>query len=159
MRKYETIVISDPDLSDEDRTPLFNRMTELIPQEGGFLIEFDEWGTQKLAYEIRKKKRAHYVRLDYCGSGALVAEMERQFRIDDRVLKYMTVLIDKQADVEKIKMEMAEATKETETPEAETPKTEVPETEAANTETETAPLAETPEKEETKEPETVEEES
>lgn len=109
MRRYETIVISDPDLSDEGRGQLFERLKELIPGQGGFLLMFDEWGTQKMAYEIRKKTRGHYVRLDYCGTGELVAEMERLFRIDDRVLKYMTILLDKEADVELLKQETAEA--------------------------------------------------
>ncbi|MDL1967554.1 MAG: 30S ribosomal protein S6, partial [Deltaproteobacteria bacterium] len=62
-----------------------------------------------LAYEIKKKSRGYYVRLDYCGTGKLVDEMERFFRIDDRVMKYMTVLLDKYADIELLKEEMAKA--------------------------------------------------
>ncbi len=114
MRRYETIVITDPDLSDEDRGQLFERLKELIPGQDGFLVMFDEWGTQKMAYEIRKKIRGHYVRLDYCGTGDLVAEMERLFRIDDRVLKYMTILLDKDADLESLKQANAEAEAEAE---------------------------------------------
>jgi small subunit ribosomal protein S6 len=81
----------------------------LIVQQGGFLVIVDEWGDKRLAYEIKKKSRGYYVRLDFCGTGALVNEMERFFRIDERVLKYMTVLLDKDADVEKIKDQMSEA--------------------------------------------------
>ncbi|OQY58159.1 MAG: 30S ribosomal protein S6 [Desulfobacteraceae bacterium 4572_88] len=114
MRRYETIVITDPDLSDEDRGQLFERLKELIPGQDGFLVMFDEWGTQKMAYEIRKKIRGYYVRLDYCGTGDLVAEMERLFRIDDRVLKYMTILLDKDADLESLKQANAEAEAEVE---------------------------------------------
>jgi len=109
MRRYETVVITDPDLSDEDRGQLFERLKELIPGQDGFLVMFDEWGTQKMAYEIRKKIRGHYVRLDYCGTGDLVAEMERLFRIDDRVLKYMSILLDKDADLESLKQANTEA--------------------------------------------------
>jgi small subunit ribosomal protein S6 len=69
----------------------------------------DEWGTRKLAYEIRKKLRGYYVRFDYCGNGSLVQEMERFFRIDDRVLKFLTVLVDNDVDPEKIKEELAQA--------------------------------------------------
>ena len=74
----------------------------------------DDWGLKRLAYEIKKKPRGYYVRLDYCGTGALVDEMERFFRIDDRVLKYMTVLLDKDVDVEGVKEEMARAASEAE---------------------------------------------
>jgi small subunit ribosomal protein S6 len=109
MRRYETIFIIDPDLSDEEHPPLFERLKLLFPQLDGFLVEVDEWGTRKLAYEIKKKARGYYVRLDYCGTGALVNEIERFFRIDDRVLKYMTVLIDPEVDLENLKAEIAEA--------------------------------------------------
>ena len=107
MRRYETIFIVDPDISDEERAPLFEKITELIPQQDGLLVEFDEWGTKKLAYEIKKKIRGHYIRLDYCGTGALVDEIERLFKIDERILKYMTVLLDKNIELDKIKEEIA----------------------------------------------------
>lgn len=107
MRRYETIFIVDPDISDEERAPLFEKITELIPQQDGLLIEFDEWGTKKLAYEIKKKIRGHYIRLDYCGTGPLVDEIERLFKIDERILKYMTVLLDKNIELDKIKEEIA----------------------------------------------------
>jgi len=114
MKRYETIVIIDPDLSKEAETPIFDRVTDLIPQYQGFLIGTDDWGTKKLAYEIKKKSRGHYVRLDYCGDGALIQEMERFFRIDDKVLKFMTVLLDEEADLDAIKADLAakEAAKE-----------------------------------------------
>ncbi len=108
MKRYETIVIIDPDLSKEAEAPLFERVDDLIPQYEGFLIETDDWGTKKLAYDIKKKNRGHYVRLDYCGNGALVQEMERFFRIDDRIMKFMTVLLETDADIEAIKAELAE---------------------------------------------------
>jgi small subunit ribosomal protein S6 len=108
MKRYETIVIIDPDLTKEAETPVFDRVNDLIPQYKGFLIETDDWGTKKLAYEIKKKSRGHYVRLDFCGDGALIQEMERFFRIDDRVLKFMTVLLDEDADLEVIKADLAE---------------------------------------------------
>jgi len=114
MRRYETIFIVDPDLSEEDRTPIFSRLNDLIPQEGGFLVMQDDWGSKRLAYEIKKKHRGYYVRLDYCGTGAVVDEMERFFRIDDRVLKYMTVMLEKDVDVDSVKEEMARAASEAE---------------------------------------------
>ncbi|MBU4343867.1 MAG: 30S ribosomal protein S6 [Proteobacteria bacterium] len=109
MRRYETIVIIDPDLSNEQRLPIFEKLKDLIAKQDGFLVIVDEWGDKQLAYEIKKRSRGYYVRLDFCGTGALVNEMERFFRIDDSILKYMTVLLDKDADVERIKEQMAEA--------------------------------------------------
>ncbi|MDL2123005.1 MAG: 30S ribosomal protein S6 [Deltaproteobacteria bacterium] len=115
MRRYETFIIIDPDLSDEEQSPIFEKVKDLIQQEECLLVMLDEWGDRRLAYEIKKKSRGYYVRLDYCGTGKLVDEMERFFRIDDRVMKYMTVLLDKYADIELIKEEMAKAeVKETE---------------------------------------------
>jgi len=109
MRRYETFIIIDPDLSDEERSPILEKVKDLIQQEKCLLVMLDEWGARRLAYEIKKKSRGYYVRLDYCGTGKLVDEIERFFRIDDRVMKYMTVLLDKHADIELIKEEIAKA--------------------------------------------------
>jgi small subunit ribosomal protein S6 len=109
MRRYETIVIVDPDVGDEQQEPVFNRIRELIPQQNGILIKIDNWGTKKLAYEIKKKVRGYYSRIDYCGSGPLVDEIERFFRIDDRVLKFMTVMLDEKVNPDRIQEEIARA--------------------------------------------------
>ena len=108
MRRYETIFIADNDLSEEDRSPIFEKLKDLIQQHSGLLVMVDQWGGKKLAYEIKKKARGYYVRLDYCGSGILVNEIERFFRIDDRILKYMTVVLDKDVDIETVKEEIAQ---------------------------------------------------
>ncbi len=138
MRRYETIVIVDPDLSNEQRLPIFEKLKDLIIQQGGFLIIVDEWGDKRLAYEIKKRSHGYYVRLDFCGTGALVNEMERFFRIDERILKYMTVLLDKDADVERIKEQMAEAEAEAskkQMAEAEASKKQMAEAEASKKQT------------------------
>lgn len=144
MRRYETMVIVDPDLSSEKQDPLFERMEETISQQGGMLISRDDWGTRKLAYEIKKKTRGHYLRLDYCGNGELVSELERFYRIDDRVMKYMTVLLEKEADIEAIKAEMAkaEALEASEGSEASVKSDDADETASATDDTETPETAE-----------------
>ncbi len=109
MRRYETIIIIDPDLSEDDRTSLLTRVKEIIPQQEGILIQEDLWGVKKLAYPIRKKPRGFYARMDYCGMGQVVNELERFFGIDDRVMKYLTVQLDAEADVEKIQAEVTAA--------------------------------------------------
>ena len=116
MRRYETIIITDPDLSAEQREPILKRVQDVISQENGFLALTDDWGNRKLAYEIKKRPRGYYTRFDFCGTAAAVDEIERFFRIDDRVLKYMTVLLDKAADLEKIKEEIASTQKTVEAP-------------------------------------------
>ncbi len=136
MRRYETIVIIDPDSSEETRKPIFDRITGLIQQQDGFLANFDEWGNRKLAYEIKKKNRGYYTLIDFCGTGPLVNEMERFFRIDDLVLKFMTVLLDKSPDIDQIKDELAKAKAEKENktastePDAAPSSSETPETDA-----------------------------
>jgi len=124
MRRYETIVIMDPDLSDEQRQPVVQRVQDVINQENGYLALTDEWGTRKLAYEIKKKPRGYYTRFDFCGTAAIVDEIERFFRIDDRVLKYMTVLLDKSADIEQVKQEIANYQKTVEAPPEVSPPTD-----------------------------------
>lgn len=109
MRRYETFIILDPDLSEDGRAPVITRVKELISGHNGFLVLEDNWGNRKLAYEIKKKARGYYVRFDYCGDATLVNEMERFFRINDNVMKFMTVLLDKEIDLEKIKADVAEA--------------------------------------------------
>lgn len=113
MRRYETIVIIDPDLGEEGRAPLFKQIQDQIDQFNGRLVKFDEWGNRKLAYKIRKKPRGHYVRIDYCGTTELVNEMERRFKINDAFFKFMTVLQDKEVDLEAIEAEIAEEEKKT----------------------------------------------
>jgi small subunit ribosomal protein S6 len=99
----------DPDLSQDQRNQVVQRVEELVGQMDGFRVFTEDWGERKLAYDIKKRSRGYYVRFDYCGLSPLVNEIERFFRIDDRALKYMTVLLDKTVDLAKIKEEQAEA--------------------------------------------------
>lgn len=109
MNHYETIFIIDPDTTDADREVIMEKVNSAFSQKNGELLLTDNWGVRKLAYEIKKKKQGRYVRLDYCGDGALVDELERNFRLNYRVLKFMTILIDKDADVEALKAAMTPA--------------------------------------------------
>ncbi len=139
MRRYETFVIMDPDLSQEQRDQVIQRVEELISQMDGFLVFTDDWGERKLAYDIKKRTRGYYVRFDFCGLSPLVNEIERFFRIDDRALKYMTVLLDKAADLEKIKADKAAAEKAAAESKAEMEKAR----EEASQEAATVPVADT----------------
>ncbi len=126
MRRYETIFIVDPDLSEDGRKERLEKNKDLIKNMGGALIEIEDWGNKRLAYEIKKKFRGHYILLDFCGNGELVDEMERLCRIDDKYLKFMTIVLDEKADPEAIlaDKETLKAEKEKAEAEAEAAKSE-----------------------------------
>ncbi|OEU78425.1 MAG: 30S ribosomal protein S6, partial [Desulfobacterales bacterium S5133MH4] len=109
MRRYETLYILHPELSEEQRQPLFDKLTGLMSADHGMLVKLDEWGNRKLAYEIKKQTRGYYVLMEFCGDGPLVKEIERNMRLDDRILKYLTVLTDKAVDAEAAKAEIETA--------------------------------------------------
>jgi small subunit ribosomal protein S6 len=144
MRRYETFIILDPDLSAEQRLPVIDRVRDLLTQMAGFLVRIDEWGSRKLAYAIAKKERGYYVRFDFCGTAPLVNEMERFFRIDERVLKHMSVLLDQSPDVERIKEEMAKAEAEAQKPAEIAPAAPAEPAAAAAAEPQSTEPAETP---------------
>ncbi|MBF0099840.1 MAG: 30S ribosomal protein S6 [Desulfobacterales bacterium] len=106
MRRYETTFIVDPDLAQLDRDQLFKKIQELIPKHNGTIIEFEEWGLKKMAYEVKKKQRGYYVRIDYCGNPTFISEFERILRLDDKILKFMTIVLQQNANLMKIKEEM-----------------------------------------------------
>lgn len=109
MRKYESVIISDPDIQDQAREDLFDKIRNIIAKENGFLINFDDWGSKKLSYEIKKKLRGHYVCVTYGGSGVLVKELERNLRLSDDVMKFMTILLSDDVTLEQLEKEAEEA--------------------------------------------------
>ncbi|NDY72126.1 30S ribosomal protein S6 [Desulfobacter hydrogenophilus] len=109
MRKYETVFISDSDMSDQAREELLERVRSIIERENGILLNVDEWGLKKLSYEIKKKLRGYYVCLTYGGTGALVTELERNFRLSDFIMKFMTILITEHVTEESLRQEAEEA--------------------------------------------------
>jgi small subunit ribosomal protein S6 len=109
MRKYETVLISDPDIQDQTRADLFEKVRNIIAKENGFLLDLDEWGNKKLSYEIKKKLRGHYVCITYGGTGELVKELERNLRLSDDVMKFMTILLSDDVTLEQLEKEAEEA--------------------------------------------------
>ncbi len=109
MRKYETVFISDPDLKDQARTELFDKVRDIITKEDGIILNLDEWGNKKLAYEIKKKTRGHYVCVTYGGTGELVSELERNFRLSEMVMKFMTIVISEDVTTQQLEQEVQEA--------------------------------------------------
>jgi len=92
MRRYETIIIVRPGASTEDElNAIIDKFTGIIKEHGGSVAAVDKWGLKKLAYLIKKEQQGSYVFYSYESAPAGVKEMERQLRIDDRILKYLTV--------------------------------------------------------------------
>ena len=91
MRRYETIFILRPNAGEEDITRVIESTSKIILDEKGTIIELARWGMKKLAYLIKKESLGYYVYCDYAGTPAAVSEIERKFRIDDLVLKYLTI--------------------------------------------------------------------
>lgn len=106
-RQYETIFIAKPELSPDDIKTLSDKIKEIINQGAGQLAKFEEWGVRRLAYEVKKQNRGFYVFMGYFGSTKLVRELERNLKIDDRVIKYLTVKIGDASSAESVQPEAA----------------------------------------------------
>ncbi len=93
MRKYETIIILQPDLGEDDINGVTGKVQDVVSSYKGELFRLDDWGVRKLAYAIRKCARGRYYYVRYDGSAALIAELERRLRLDEKVLRYQSVNI------------------------------------------------------------------
>jgi len=91
LKRYEVVTIVKADLAEEDVTAIIERSQTIITDRKGVIAKVDKWGKRRLAYEINKQKDGFYFLIDFAGNGAIVAEIERNFKIDDRILKFMTV--------------------------------------------------------------------
>ena len=141
MRRYETIFIIRPTIAEDDITGIIEKVNSIIEGDGGTFIRVDKWGLKKLAYLIKKESQGYYVYVDYAGMPASVKEMERIFRIDDRILKYLTVKLADSCDPDAAKELLAQEEQAAEAPTA----VEKAETEpAVAAEAETEPAAEAP---------------
>jgi len=98
MRRYETVYIANPNLEDEALKEVVDKFSDLIKKNEGSLVKVDEWGKRKLAYEVKRFDKGYYVLLDFCGLPEMVTELERNLKLDDRVLKYLTVKVDDEVD-------------------------------------------------------------
>jgi small subunit ribosomal protein S6 len=93
LKRYETIFISHPDLSEEDHAEIEKKLRSIIASLKGDIIKLEDWGAKKLGYEIRKNSRGRYYLLDYLAAPDLVREVERNLRLNDKVLKFQTVKV------------------------------------------------------------------
>ncbi|WP_437965840.1 30S ribosomal protein S6 [Sorangium sp. So ce260] len=99
-REYETIYILRPDIDADGAERIGSRLAEVVSREAGRLTKVETWGRRRLAYDIAKHRRGVYVYLKYLGGGKVVSEIERNLRLFDGVLKYQTVLVRNDIEVQ-----------------------------------------------------------
>ncbi len=97
MRRYETIFIASPTLTDEQSDELVKQFEGIIAEQGGELLKTDKWGRKKLAYEVQKFSEGYYTLFEMNAGPTLVAELERRMRNHDSVIKFLSVRMDEQA--------------------------------------------------------------
>ena len=95
---YETTFITRVDLTDDALKTLKDRLTAVVGNYGGEVVYQEDWGKRKLAYPINKETRGHYTYLVYTGKGEVVAELERNLRLNEFVMRFLTVNLAKEFD-------------------------------------------------------------
>ena len=97
MNHYETVFILNPVLSDEQIKETVKKYEDFLVSKGAEMISKENWGLKKLAYAIQKKKSGFYHLLEYKVDGGAIQPLELDFRRDERMMRYLTVKLDKHA--------------------------------------------------------------
>ncbi len=97
LNQYETVFICTPVLSEPQVKEAVNKFKDLISDNGGEMIHEEDWGMKKLAYPIQKKSSGFYHLFEFKADPAFITKMETDFRRDERVIRFMTVKLDKYA--------------------------------------------------------------
>ena len=93
-RIYEVMFIIDPQAEDEEVMRLVESLQKIVTSQDGSVTKTEVMGRRQLAYDIKHKREGTYVLLEIEGSGQEIAELERRMRVNDRILRYMTVRVD-----------------------------------------------------------------
>lgn len=107
-KEYETIYVLRSDVDAEAAERVQGRVADALEREQGKLVKVESWGRRKLAYPIGKQRKGVYVYLKYVGGGGLVAEVERNLKLQDVVVKYMTVQTAEAVDIAAITVDPEE---------------------------------------------------
>jgi small subunit ribosomal protein S6 len=94
MPLYEHVFLARQDASTQQVEELTTQMTGIVEQLGGKVVKMENWGVRSLTYRMNKNRKAHFVLLNIDGPSAAVAEIERQERISEDVIRYLTVRVD-----------------------------------------------------------------
>lgn len=99
MTCYETLFVVKPTLTDEETTAQIAKIKDIITKEGAELLATDDMGMRKLAYEVEKNARGYYTVLFYKAEGSLITELERNLKISEDVIKFLTVKYTKNKEL------------------------------------------------------------
>ncbi len=91
MRKYETVIVANPELSEAQLQDLFEKFKNIIARSQGHLINIENWGLKNMAFEVHHKKSGYYVIVQYCGGSDIVRQIEHSIKMDDRVIRFLTI--------------------------------------------------------------------
>jgi small subunit ribosomal protein S6 len=94
MRIYENLFIVKPDATEEEIDGLVDQMSKHVTNAGGTIDKVDKWGKRRLAYKIDKHREGHYILMQFNAEPTVVKEFERRLRVQDAVIKFLTVRID-----------------------------------------------------------------
>ncbi len=100
MPSYETTVITKANTTEEQVNALRTKVEGIISAHQGQVGNFEDWGTRRLSFEIQKENRGRYVYWAFTGNNATVAELERNFRINENVVRFLSVNLSKEDDLE-----------------------------------------------------------
>ena len=93
-RQYEVVFIVDPSADDDEVSRLTENHKQIVTDQGGTITKEESWGKRPLAYEILHHTDGTFVLLEIEGSGREIAELERRMRVNDRIIRYITVRVD-----------------------------------------------------------------
>ncbi len=91
MRQYESMVVVNPEMEEEQTAELVAKYTTLITEHGGQVVQVQEMGKRRLAYDIKKHREGYYVLWQYAAEADFTRELERTLRLEENVLRYLTV--------------------------------------------------------------------
>jgi len=134
MNCYQTLFVAQPTLTPEETKAQIQKILDVIVAQNGEILVVDDMGTRKLAYEVKKHKRGYYTVVYYKAQGGVIAEIERNLRINENIIKFLSVKYTNQKEVAHFNNLVASVGKKRETPKEtpiihEEPQHEEPQTE------------------------------
>jgi len=94
QREYEVVFIVDPAADDDEVGRLTDSFKQIVTDQGGTITKAESMGRRQLAYEILHKTEGNFMFMEIAGSGKEIAELERRMRVNDRIIRYITVRVD-----------------------------------------------------------------
>ncbi|MFC2083804.1 30S ribosomal protein S6 [Bacteroidota bacterium] len=94
---YESVVLINAALEDDQIESTLSRIKDYISANDGKIIDIDKWGRKRLAYQIHKSKSSFYVVFKFIAPRDLITKMERFYRLDETIIRYLTIALDKKA--------------------------------------------------------------